>query len=95
MSHVGVTKISPVPREVWEQALRSDPGAVVTQSLAWRDAVFASGRLEDASVLYEFGSAGGCCCRWPGGAGCHPGPPRWGHGPRSGASAVRSARRAS
>jgi hypothetical protein len=51
---VGVT--SPVPRGVWEAALRADPGAVVTQSLAWRDAVFASGRLEDVSVLYEFSS---------------------------------------
>ena len=47
---------SPVPREVWEAALRSDQGAVVSQSLAWSDAVFASGRLEDVSVLYEFSS---------------------------------------
>jgi hypothetical protein len=47
---------SPVARAVWEAALRSDQGAVVSQSLAWRDAVFASGRLEDVSVLYEFSS---------------------------------------
>ena len=51
-----VAMTSPVPREVWEAALRSDQGAVVSQSLAWSDAVFASGRLEDVSVLYEFSS---------------------------------------
>ncbi|HEV3067038.1 MAG TPA: GNAT family N-acetyltransferase [Streptosporangiaceae bacterium] len=46
---------SPVPREVWDSLLRSDPGAVVTQSLAWRDAVFTDGRYRDVSRLYEFG----------------------------------------
>jgi hypothetical protein len=52
------TVTSPVPRDVWDRLLRSDPGAVVTQSLAWRDAVFADGRYRDVSRLYEFGS--GC-----------------------------------
>ena len=52
------TVTSPVPRDIWERLLRSDPGAVVTQSLAWRDAVFADGRYRDVSRLYEFGS--GC-----------------------------------
>jgi len=50
------TVTSPVPRAVWESLLRADEGAVVTQSLAWRDAVFASGRYHDVSLLYEFPS---------------------------------------
>ena len=47
---------SPVPREAWEAALKADGGALVSQSLAWRDAVLASGRHSDASRLYDFGS---------------------------------------
>jgi Acetyltransferase (GNAT) domain len=47
---------SPVPRAVWEAALRSDGHAVVSQSLAWRDAVLADGRYQDVSLLYEFPS---------------------------------------
>jgi len=47
---------SPVPRAVWESLLRSDRNALVSQSLAWRDAVFASDRYEDVSRLYEFPS---------------------------------------
>ena len=47
---------SPVPRAEWESVLRSDENAVVTQSLPWRDAVFASGRYQDVSALYEFSS---------------------------------------
>jgi Acetyltransferase (GNAT) domain len=50
------TVTSPVPREAWESAVKSDPGALVTQSLPWRDALFASGRYRDVSRLYEFGS---------------------------------------
>ena len=50
------TVTSPVPRGVWESLLRTDQNAVVTQLLAWRDAVFASGRYEDVSLLYEFPS---------------------------------------
>lgn len=53
-SHPRVT--SPVRREAWESVLRADPNAVVTQSLPWRDAVFASGRYRDVSLLYEFPS---------------------------------------
>jgi len=53
-SHPTVT--SPVPRKVWESVLRADPGAVVAQSLPWHDAVFASGRYRDVSLLYEFPS---------------------------------------
>jgi hypothetical protein len=45
---------SPVPATVWEQVARADPGAVVSQSLAWHGAVMADGRYTDASVLYEF-----------------------------------------
>ena len=50
--------VSPVPREIWESLVRSDKGAVATQSLAWRDAVLATGRYQDVSVLYEFASGG-------------------------------------
>ena len=48
--------VSPVPREIWESLLRSDKGAAATQSLAWRDAVLATGRYQDVSLLYEFAS---------------------------------------
>jgi hypothetical protein len=41
---------------VWASLLRSDREAVVTQSLAWHDAVLAGGRYQDISVLYEFPS---------------------------------------
>lgn len=51
-----VAVTTPVPRDVWAALLRSDPGAVVTQSLAWRDAVVADGRYQDVSRLYEFAS---------------------------------------
>lgn len=47
---------SPVPRGVWESLIRSDSSAVVTQSLAWRDAVLDSGAYKDTSLLYEFPS---------------------------------------
>jgi Acetyltransferase (GNAT) domain len=47
---------SPVPGTVWESLVRSDPGALVSQSLAWRDAVFADGQYRDVSRLYEFSS---------------------------------------
>jgi len=49
---------SPVPRAVWEALLHSDENAVVSQSLAWRDAVFEDGRYEDVSLWYEFPSSG-------------------------------------
>lgn len=53
-AHRGVPAVtSPVPRAAWASALRSDPEAVVSQSLAWRDAVLASGRYQDVSLLYE------------------------------------------
>jgi hypothetical protein len=75
---------SPVPRAVWESAFAADPGAVVSQSLPWRDAVLAGGRYADASLLYEFPSGrqvvlplarprvgAGLVASWPG---------RWGVG---------------
>jgi Acetyltransferase (GNAT) domain len=49
---------APVPRRMWESMFRSDPDAVVSQSPAWRDAVFSGGRYQDASLLYEFPSGG-------------------------------------
>jgi hypothetical protein len=73
---------SPVPRDVWASVLAADPAAVVSQSLAWRDAVLADGRYQDASLLYEFGSGrrvvlplvrprllAGVVASWPGGWG--------------------------
>jgi hypothetical protein len=47
---------SPAPRDVWEQALASDPTALVFQSPAWVDCLRASGRYRDASRLYELAS---------------------------------------
>lgn len=47
---------SPVPRDVWGSVLDSDPGAAVSQSLPWTDALFAGGRYRDISLLYQFGS---------------------------------------
>src|SRR5581483_3104906 len=73
---------SPVPRQAWASVLATDPGAVVSQSLAWRDAVLADGRYTDASLLYEFASGRrivmplvrhrllpGAVASWPGGWG--------------------------
>jgi Acetyltransferase (GNAT) domain len=47
---------SPASREAWESLLKSDSNALVTQSLPWRDALFADGRFKDVSRLYEFPS---------------------------------------
>jgi CelD/BcsL family acetyltransferase involved in cellulose biosynthesis len=56
-AHVrGAAVTSPVPRQAWNAALKADGGALVSQSLAWRDAVFAAGRHADASRLYQFDS---------------------------------------
>lgn len=44
---------SPAPRGVWEDILKQDPEALVTQSPAWLDCICSSGRYEDASRLYE------------------------------------------
>lgn len=56
MTAAGPTRVtSPVPAGAWEAVLRSDPGAVVSQSLAWHAAVLADGRYRDLSALYEFG----------------------------------------
>jgi hypothetical protein len=41
---------------VWAALFRSDRDAVVSQSLAWRDAVLADGRYEDVSLLFGFPS---------------------------------------
>jgi hypothetical protein len=45
---------SPVPRAAWESLFDLDADAIVTQSLAWRDALFAGGKYRDVSRLYEF-----------------------------------------
>lgn len=55
-SGVPARVVSGVSPEVWREIFESDPGAVVTQSPAWREALFSSGRYEDASLLFEFDS---------------------------------------
>jgi hypothetical protein len=47
---------SPVPTTAWRSVLETDEGAVVGQSLPWREAVLADGRFSDASVHYSFPS---------------------------------------
>src|SRR5580704_5795874 len=47
---------SPVARDVWESLIKSNPNSVVSQSLAWHDAILASGVYKDVSLLYEFAS---------------------------------------
>jgi hypothetical protein len=47
---------SPVPREAWAAAVKADDGALVSQSLAWRDSLLAGGQHRDVSRLYEFDS---------------------------------------
>ena len=44
---------SPAPRAVWEEALRSDPAALETQSPAWSDAMCAAMGFTDVSRAYE------------------------------------------
>jgi hypothetical protein len=44
---------SPVPREVWEAVLRSDPGATPLQTPAYFEAVLAATGGRDASRLYQ------------------------------------------
>jgi len=50
------TVTSPAPRAVWQSLIQSDADAVVSQSLAWRDAICGAGRYQDVSRLYEFPS---------------------------------------
>jgi hypothetical protein len=45
--------VSPAPRAVWEEALRSDPAALETQSPAWSDAMCAAMGFTDVSRAYE------------------------------------------
>ena len=44
---------SPAPREVWLDALKADPDALVFQTPAWLDSICATGNYADASRLYE------------------------------------------
>ena len=59
--HAVPTVTSPVPRSVWESLLASDEGAVVTQSLAWRDAVFGERPVpgREPALRVPFRSEGG------------------------------------
>ena len=43
---------SPVPRDVWEDILRTDPESLVYQSPQWLDAMCAADGFEDASRVY-------------------------------------------
>lgn len=52
----GPAVTTPVPRQTWDATFNADHDALVSQSLAWRDAVFATGRHADASRLYQFDS---------------------------------------
>lgn len=47
---------SPAPRHAWESVAGSGQDLMASQSLAWRDAVFANGTYKDLSLLYEFSS---------------------------------------
>jgi hypothetical protein len=44
--------VSPAPRAAWEEALRSDPAALETQSPEWADAMCAAMGFTDASRAY-------------------------------------------
>lgn len=45
--------VSPAPRDVWTEVLRSDPLAMETQSPEWADAMCAWSGLTDVSRMYE------------------------------------------
>lgn len=45
--------VSPAPRATWDEALRSDPAALETQSPGWTDAMCAAMGFTDASRAYE------------------------------------------
>lgn len=47
---------SPAPRDAWELIAASGQDLMTSQSLAWRDVVFASNMYKDVSILYEFSS---------------------------------------
>ncbi len=44
---------SPAPREVWQEVLKSDAKALVSQTPVWLDCICALSGYEDASRLYE------------------------------------------
>ena len=47
--------VSPAPRADWEEVVRADPDALVTQTPAWSQSLCASTGARDASRLYDFG----------------------------------------
>jgi hypothetical protein len=51
-----MTVETPAPRDAWDAIARSDPSATATQSVAFRDAILASGQYRDMSRLYSFPS---------------------------------------
>ena len=44
---------SPAPRELWREALQTDPDVLPSQTPEWIDCMRAFGGYEDASRLYE------------------------------------------
>lgn len=48
-----ISVISPAPRDVWNDLMRSDPEALPYQMPAWLDAMCAADGYEDASRLYN------------------------------------------
>ena len=56
VGEAGLVVTSPAPRTAWEAAVAADPDCLVSQSPAWRDAVFADHAYADASRSYEFGA---------------------------------------
>ncbi len=47
-----VSVVTPAPRDVWQQLMRSDPEALPYQSPQWMDGLCASGAFQDASRFY-------------------------------------------
>lgn len=45
----------PIPRELWNEVLATDPLAMPFQAPSWVDVITADGRYEDVSRLYELG----------------------------------------
>jgi hypothetical protein len=48
-----MTAMSPVPRDLWSQALKSSPEALAFHTPEWLSCICAGGAYEDASLAYE------------------------------------------
>jgi len=45
--------VSPAPRELWSQVIKSSPEALAFHTPEWLDCICATGVYEDASLAYE------------------------------------------